>query len=93
MFFKEFPIKKIDFNNNSEKLLHDEIVKLVETMLQLQKEKQAATLPDMAQQIEQRITYTDDKINEKVYTLYGLTADEIKIIESVWKKITHKALW
>jgi hypothetical protein len=52
-------------------------------MLQLQKEKQAATLPNQQQQIEQRITYTDKKINEKVYTLYGLTDDEIKIVEGI----------
>lgn len=83
VFFKDFPIKKVDVKEKSEKLLHDEIVKLVETMLQLQKEKQAATLPNQQQQIEQRITYTDNKINEKVYTLYGLTDDEIKIVEGI----------
>ena len=82
VFFKDFPIKKVDLKDKSEKLLHDEIVKLVETMLQLQKEKQTATLPNQQQQIEQRIAYTDNKINEKVYTLYGLTDEEIKIIEN-----------
>ena len=51
-------------------------------MLQLQKEKQAATLPNQLQQLEQRIAYTDNKINEKVYTLYGLTAEEIKLVEA-----------
>ena len=81
VFFKDFPIKKVDVNSKAEKLLHDEIVKLVETMLQLQKEKQTATLPNQQQQLEQRIAYTDNKINEKVYTLYGLTDDEIKIVE------------
>ena len=80
-YFKKFPIKKIDEQNKSEKSLHDEIVQLVETMLQLQQQKQAATLPNQQQQLEQRISYTDTKINEKVYTLYGLTAEEIKLVE------------
>ena len=83
VFFKDFPIKKVDIKDKSEKLVHDEIVQLVETILQLQKEKQTATLPNQQQQLEQRIAYTDNKINEKVYTLYGLTDDEIKIVEGI----------
>ena len=75
------PIKKIDEQNKSEKSLHDEIVHLVTTMLQLQQQKQHSTLPDQQQQLEQRIAYTDDKINEKVYALYGLTEEERKIVE------------
>jgi predicted type IV restriction endonuclease len=74
------PIKKIKIQ--SEKSLHDEIVKLVETMLQLQQQKQNITLPEQLQQLEQRIAYTDDKINEKVYALYGLSAEEIGVIEN-----------
>ncbi len=50
-------------------------------MLQLQQQKQNATLPEQQQQLEQRIAYTDDKINEKVYALYGLSEEEIKIVE------------
>jgi len=40
--------------------------------MQHYQQKQSSTLPDHLQQLEQRIAYTDDKINEKVYTLYGL---------------------
>jgi TolA-binding protein len=80
-YFSQLPIKQIDFSNKSEKSLHDEIVQLVETMLQLQQQKQSSTLPEQLQQLEQRIAYTDDKINEKVYALYGLTEEEIKIVE------------
>jgi predicted type IV restriction endonuclease len=79
---KELPIKKIDSKNKTEKFLHDEIVKLVETMLQLQQQKQSSTLPNQLHQVEQRIAYTDDKINEKVYSLYGLSAEEVKVIEN-----------
>jgi hypothetical protein len=52
-------------------------------MLQLQQQKQTSILPEQAQQLEQRIAYTDDKINEKVYALYGLSAEEIKVIEGI----------
>lgn len=81
IFFKNFPIKTIDEKNKNEKSLHDEIVQLVETMLQLQQQKQNATLATEKEQLEQRIYYTDNAINQRVYSLYGLTADEIKIVE------------
>ena len=80
-YLEVLPIKTIDEQNKSEKALHDEIVKLVETMLQIQQQKQSSTLPEQVQQLEQRIAYTDDKINEKVYALYGLSEEEIKVVE------------
>jgi hypothetical protein len=80
-YLEVLPIKKIDFANKSEKSLHDEIVLLVDTMLQLQQQKQSSTLPSQLQQLEQRIAYTDDTINEKVYVLYGLSAEEIGVVE------------
>lgn len=82
IYIKQLSIKKIDEKNKTEKSLHDEIVKLVETMLQLQQQKQSSSLPNQLQQIEQRIAYTDDKINEKVYELYGLSAEEVGVIEN-----------
>ena len=71
----------VDENNQKEKSLHDEIIKLVDTMLQLQQQKQQATLATEQQQLAQRIQYTDDKINKLVYELYELTEDEINIVE------------
>jgi adenine-specific DNA-methyltransferase len=71
----QFPIPAID------KKMDKEIVHLVETMLQLQKEKQQTTLPDKLNQLEARIKYTDDKINELVFELYGLGEEERGIVE------------
>lgn len=81
---RELPIVDISFKEK--KLLHDEIVNLVTTMLQLQQQKQAATLPQQVQQLEQRITYTDDAINKKVYELYGLSAEEVAVVEGAGKR-------
>ena len=74
-FLNKLPVKIA-----SEKSLHDSIVHLVETMLQLQKEKQLTTLPDKLNQLEARIKYTDDKINKLVFELYGLSEEEVKLI-------------
>jgi hypothetical protein len=77
---RKLPIRIIDFNNKAEKSLHDSIVHLVETMLQLQKEKQQTTLPEKLNQLEARIKYTDDKINQLVFELYGLGEEERGIV-------------
>jgi hypothetical protein len=58
-----------------------EIVKSVEQLLQLNKELQNATLPEKSEQIKQRIEYVEGKIDELVYSLYGLTEEEVKIVE------------
>jgi hypothetical protein len=78
---KKFPIKVIDPQNKTEVRLHDQIIKHVDNLLQLNKELQAASLPEKNEQIRQRIEYNEDKINEIVYELYGLTDEEVKIIE------------
>ena len=75
------PIKEINISTKEEVALHDEIVHLVETMLQLQKEKQQTTLPDKLDQLNTRIEYTDEKINKLVFELYGLGEEERRIVE------------
>jgi hypothetical protein len=65
------------------KKMNDSIVHLVETMLQLQKEKQQTNLPDKLNQLEARIKYTDDKINQLVFELYGLGEEKRRIVEGV----------
>ena len=78
---RELPIPKIDFSNPAEKKKHDEIVKHVETMLELNKELQKSKPGEEQERLKQRITYTDKKIDALVYELYGLTEEEIKIVE------------
>jgi len=69
----EFPIKQ---TTNQEK-----IIKYVDQLLQLNKELQNTTLAEKLEQLKYRIEYTEDKIDELVYQLYGLTDEEVKIIE------------
>lgn len=74
---ESFPIPK------ENKVKHDEIVKHVETMLELNKELQKTNAGEEQERLKQRITYTDKKIDALVYDLYGLTEEEIKIIEGI----------
>ncbi|MCZ2223314.1 MAG: BREX-1 system adenine-specific DNA-methyltransferase PglX [Chitinophagales bacterium] len=59
-----------------------EIIKLVDQLLQLNKDLQTETLPNRIEQLKNRIEYAEDKINQIVYELYGLTQSEINLIEN-----------
>lgn len=80
----KLPIRRIDFENLAEKLVHDEIVRLVERILALQKERQSVRREDdldRVRNLERQIARVDAEIDQRVYALYGLTEEEIKIVE------------
>jgi len=77
----QLPIRTIDFNNPADKAKHDKMVKLVERMLDLPKKLAAAKIPDDKTRIQRRIATTDKQIDNLVYDLYGLTVEEIIIVE------------
>jgi hypothetical protein len=61
------------------------MVGLVEAMLQLQEQLQAAKTAHDKKLIERQIDATDKQIDQLVYDLYGLTEEEIKIVEEETK--------
>jgi hypothetical protein len=81
IYIAQLPICTIDFNNPSEKALHDKLVSLVDRMLELHKKKNALPPSAEREKIEREIAIPDEKIDEIVYELYGITEEEKKIIE------------
>ena len=79
---KKFPIKRIDFNNKYEIEIYQKIVNDVEIVISLYKQ-----LNDnkgmTADAIKSNIDKVDKEIDNLVYELYGLTEEEIKIIEEI----------
>jgi hypothetical protein len=65
----------------SDQNAHDRIVKVVDSMLELQKHLVAAKSEAQRATIQQQINATDAEIDRLVYELYGLTAEDITIIE------------
>lgn len=59
----------------------NKVVTLVDRMLELHKKKNALPPSAEREKIEREITITDEKIDEIVYELYGVTEAERKIIE------------
>lgn len=79
----QLPIHKIDFSNPKERVVHDKIECLVEQMIGMNKKLDDSRLAAEKETAHRRIGAIDKEINMLVYQLYGLTEDEIKIIETV----------
>jgi type I restriction-modification system DNA methylase subunit len=75
------PIKDLDFNNKKEIQIHEILSELVSQIIRFNRQKQTTTLPEKIDQLNQRISYIDEKINKLVYELYGLSEEEIGIVE------------
>ena len=74
---KAFPIRTIDFSDPDDVMHHDHMVALVERMLELHALLAEAKTPQAKRLLQQQIAVTDDAIDNLVYALYGLTAEEI----------------
>jgi len=80
-YLKRLPIRPIDFDNPDDVAKHGKMVKLVETMLDLHKRLQDVRTPAGRELLQRRIDATDRQIDRLVYELYGLTEEEIAIVE------------
>ena len=59
-----------------------EMVSLVDRMLDLNKKLQTVKIAHDRELLERQIKITDDQIDRLVYELYGLTEEEIGVVES-----------
>jgi len=80
-FIELLPIRLINFSDPAEKVRHDKMVSLVERMLALHKSLASAHTPSEKDRLMREVESTDKAIDGLVYELYGLTEDEIRIVE------------
>ncbi len=78
---RNFPIPKIDFDDPTDKTRHDKIVSLVDQMLSAKKQLAAAQSDKDKDFYENKCAGLDCQIDALVYELYGLTAEEIALVE------------
>ncbi|MBE9595034.1 MAG: hypothetical protein IMF19_16325 [Proteobacteria bacterium] len=81
MNLKKLPIRTIDFSNPVEKAQHDKLVALVENMLELNKKYHEARMDRDKELYERQIKMVDAQIDRLVYDFYGLTKEEVKVVE------------
>jgi type I restriction-modification system DNA methylase subunit/fido (protein-threonine AMPylation protein) len=80
-YIEPIPIRQIDFSDPADKSRHDQMVSLVERMLESHRRLAEAVAPADKERLQRQIDATDQEIDRLVYDLYGLTEDEIKIVE------------
>ncbi|RJP54566.1 MAG: restriction endonuclease subunit M [Anaerolineaceae bacterium] len=80
-FIEQLPIRAIDFTNPAEKSQHDKMVTLVSHMLELHKSKAGAQTQSEQDVYERQIKSVDEQIDSLVYELYGLSEEEVRIVE------------
>jgi hypothetical protein len=84
-YFGELPIVRLDVRKPADKARHDRLVVLVDKMLALMPKLRGPSgraLSDSEKAtLQNAVTATDQQIDALVYELYGLTEDEIKLVE------------
>jgi hypothetical protein len=80
-YVEQLPIRTIDFSNPSEKVQRDKLVALVDNMLELQENYHNARMERDKKLYERQINIVDAQIDRLVYELYGLTEEEINVVE------------
>ncbi|HJQ30445.1 MAG TPA: hypothetical protein VJ827_13985, partial [Rubrobacter sp.] len=80
-YLHPFPIHTIDFSDPEDVARHDRMVWLVERMLELHERLAGVRIGRERTIIGHQISATDRQIDQLVYELYGLTDEEIRIVE------------
>jgi hypothetical protein len=78
---QSMPFRRIKFIDSTDKARHDKMVALVKDMLRLQKSMEVLKNPVDKQMLQRQFETTDGQIDALVYELYGLTEEEIRIVE------------
>jgi hypothetical protein len=77
-YLQELPIPLITSANQS---IHDELVLCVEQLLGYNKSLPDIQNPHESEQLRRKIAYTEKRIDKLVYELYGLSEEEIEVVE------------
>ena len=81
-YLERIPIHTINFADPADRARHDKMVQLVESMLALHKHKALAKTQADQELFQRQIEATDREIDRLVYELYGLTPEEIAVVEA-----------
>jgi|SRR5215208_5325557 len=91
-YLERIPIRTIDFSDPEDVARRDRMVELVEQMLGLHERLVGARIERERTVMWHQISATDRQIDRLVYELYGLTNDEIRIVEEATERYLLRAL-
>ena len=81
-YLEKAPIRIINFSDSTDREQYDAMVTMVSKMQELKKRKAETKISQDQNLLERQIEVMDEQINQLVYRLYGLTEEEIKIVEA-----------
>lgn len=76
---KQFPIKS---SNNKNHITYNKVISLTNTIISTLKKQNEKKTEHEIKVLQRQIDAAEKQIDKLVYELYGLTEDEIKIVES-----------
>ncbi len=80
-FIRSLPIVLLDQKKSADRSRHDTLVSLVDKMLTLTPKLREETDEKKRAVLQNAVTATDRKIDDLVYELYGLSKEEIELVE------------
>jgi hypothetical protein len=80
---RDLPVYTPDFDDPADADRHKRIVVLVTRLLALKKSLSDADSDRVREVLREKIAITDRKIDRTVYELYGLTPEEIAVVEGI----------
>ena len=84
-FLSLLPVRVVDFRNAANMAVHGQLSGLAGSMQTLHRQLAAATSEAQKTIVQRQIDATNAEIDRLVYDLYGLTAEEIAIVEEATK--------
>lgn len=75
------PMPSVDLTKKSDKEVHDKLVKLVDNIIAINKKLVGENNPSTKEILERQVRALDGEIDRLVYGLYGLSDNEIRIVE------------
>lgn len=75
------PMPSVDLTKKSDKEVHDKLVKLVDNIIAINKKLVGENNPNTKEILERQVRALDGEIDRLVYGLYGLTEEEVGIVE------------
>ena len=80
-FLSLLPVRVLDVKNTKDAAVHRQLLVLVDAMHTLHRQAAAAKSEAQKAIMQRQIDATDAEIDRLVYDLYGLTAEEITLVE------------
>jgi hypothetical protein len=80
-YIEKVPIRDVDLSRTSDRTRHDRMVTLVERTLKLHERLPVVRAEHERTLLLRHITAIDRQIDQLVYELYGLTDEEVRIVE------------